>query len=122
MLFGPPQPGVLPRNRHILVVAAKSDVGAAAIGEFQRLVIGDRDSGCASETRVRLFGERIFEAVYARASAKPEIAVERDPESPLEVITHVPFQGSDGLLRLRPRPRKEGVARKEILIRGEEPH
>ena len=85
-------------------------------------MLGDPDRTGASETRVLPFGKGIFYAVQARASADPEIAVKRDPVSRLEVVTQVPFEGSHGILRLRPRPRIVGIPRKEIVIRGEEPH
>ena len=39
----PAQPGILPRGRHVLVVAAKPDISAIAIAEFQRLVLGNGD-------------------------------------------------------------------------------
>ena len=55
--------GVPPPHGNVLVVAAKPDVGAIAIAEFQRLVLGNLDRAGASETRVRLFGERVFNAV-----------------------------------------------------------
>ena len=47
----------------VLGGAAKPNVGAVAIAKFQRLVVGDRDRGGASQTRVRLFCDRVFYAV-----------------------------------------------------------
>ena len=74
MLFGSPQPGILPSNGHVLVVSAKPDIGAVAIAEFQRLVLCDAERDGASDTRVRLFSDRVFYAVHACDSAEPEIA------------------------------------------------
>ena len=51
---GLPIAGILPCGRDILVVAAKSDVGAITVAEFQRLVFGNGNRDRASETGVRL--------------------------------------------------------------------
>ena len=58
MLFGSPQPEVLPSNGTRSGSCRQPDVGAVAMAKFQRLVLGDRDRGGASQTRVRLFGDR----------------------------------------------------------------
>ena len=52
ILLGSPDPGVLPRNGHILIIAAEPYVGAVTVGEFERLVLCDRNRGGASETGV----------------------------------------------------------------------
>src|SRR5271157_5353339 len=39
-LIGSPRPGILPRHRDVLIIAAIPDIGAIAVGEFQSLVLG----------------------------------------------------------------------------------
>src|SRR5208283_2919016 len=102
MLFGSSQPGVLPRGRNILVVPAKLDVAAVAVAEFQRLVAGDGNRDGASDTGVKLAGERIFYAVDTCDPAEPEIAIERRPEPPRKIVAQMRFKGADWILRLRP--------------------
>src|SRR5271157_3540716 len=121
-LFRPAQPGILPRSRDVLVVAAEPDVGAVAVGEFQSLVFGYWHRDCASQPGVHQTGEGILHTVHTRCTAEPKIAIERSPEPRLEIVAQVPFQSPNWLLRLRPGARKEDVARKELGIRGEEPH
>ena len=111
----------MPGDGDVLVVSAEADVGAVAIAEFQRLMLGDPDGTGGSDTRVRLFGNRVFNAVDAGDSSKPIVAVERDPVARLEVVTQVAFEGSDGLLGLGPGAGIVGIARPEIMIGGEEP-
>jgi hypothetical protein len=42
-LFQSTQPGILPRNRDVLIVPAVSDVSAIAVAELYRLVLAHRD-------------------------------------------------------------------------------
>src|SRR5271157_1826616 len=123
-LFRPTYPEILPRCRDVLVVAAEPDVGASAVGEFQRLVLGDGDRDCAPDAGVRQICDRVLHTVHACCPAEPEIAIERGPQTGglLKVIAQVPFQSPNWLLRLRIGARKEGVVRKELGIRGVEPH
>src|SRR6266498_1866297 len=115
-LFWLTQPGILPRNRDVLVIAAKPDKSAPTVAHFQRLTLGDRDRDSASDTRVSLLGERVLYAVDAGFPAEPEIAVERGPEERFEVVAQMPFNGPNGTLLLRTRARKKGA------IPGIEPH
>src|SRR5271157_186380 len=123
-LFRPAQPGILPRSRDILVVPSKLNIGAVAVGEFQRLVLGDGDRDCAPDAGARQICEWVLHTVHTRCPAEPEIAIERGPQTGglLKVIAQVPFQGPNWLLRLRIGARKEGVVRKEFGIGSEEPH
>src|SRR5271157_143771 len=123
-LFRPAQPGILPRSRDILIVPSKLNIGAVAVGEFQRLVLGDGDRDCAPDAGVRQICDRVLHTVHACCPAEPEIAIERGPQTGglLKVIAQVPFQGPNWALRLVSGARKEDVARKELGIRGEEPH
>src|SRR5271157_1655722 len=122
-LFRPAQPGILPRRRDILVVSPKLNIGAVAVGEFQSLVFADWHRDCAPYAGVRLIGDRVLYTVHTCCPAEPEIAIERGPQPLLlEVVAQVPFEGPNWALRLVSGARKEGVARKEFGIRGEEPH
>src|SRR5271157_2586808 len=122
-LFRPAQPGILPRRRDILVVSPKLNIGAVAVGEFQSLVFADWHLDCAPYAGVRLIGDRVLYTVHTCCPAEPEIAIERGPQPLLlEVVAQVPFEGPNWALRLVSGARKEGVARKEFGIRGEEPH
>jgi hypothetical protein len=94
ILLGSPYPGVLPRNGYILIIAAKPYVGAVTVGEFERLVLSDRDRGGASETGVQLFAKGVFYAVHAPSTTEPEVAIERDPKRFFRTFV----QGGDGKL------------------------
>src|SRR5579862_304367 len=118
---GSAEPGVLPCDGDVLIVATEADVGAIAIAKFQRLVLGDADGSGGADARVRLFGNRVFNAIDARDSSEPIIAVEGDPVARLEVVTQVAFESSDGLLGLGTGAGIVGIARPEIVIGGEEP-
>jgi len=119
VLVGPAQPGILPCRRDVLIVAAKPDVVATAVAEFQGLVLGDGDRDCASEAGVGLTGGRVLYAVQTCCPAVPEIAVERKPEPRLHIVAEVPFEGPNGFLRLGIGARKRSVVREELWIRGE---
>src|SRR5277367_3437650 len=121
-LFGLPHPGVLPRNLDVLIIAAKPDIGAIAVGEFQSLMTGEGDRDGASDARARLTGKWILHAVQTRLSAEPVIAIKRCPEPRFEVVAQVPLKRTNRILRLGMGARSVHVARKEIGIRGKEPH
>ena len=103
-LFGFPQPGVLPSNGDVLVVAAVPYVGSIAVAEFQRLVFADRNRDGAAEAGIRLPRERVLDAAHSCFSAEPEIPVERGPQPRLEAVAQVSFKGADWVLRLGPVP------------------
>src|SRR5271157_4084211 len=121
-LFRPAQPGILPRSRDVLVVPSILNIGPSAVGEFQRLVLGDGDRDGAPDAGARQICERVLYTVHTCCPAEPEIAVERSPHPRLEVVAQVPFKGPNWALRLVSGARKEGIARKELGVRGEEPH
>lgn len=110
-LFRVSQPGVLPPDRHVVVVAAKPNVRPIAITKFQRLMFGDSNRTSASEAGTLLFCERVFDIGNARLSAIPEITVKRYPEPRLKIVTQVPFEGSNWIFRLRFRSRIVRFAR-----------
>jgi len=118
-LVRPAQPGILPRRREVLVVAAIPDVDALAVAEFQGLVLGYWDRACASDARTDLAAGRVLYTVETCRPAEPEIAVERKPEPLLYIVAEVPFEGPDGFLRLGIGARKRSVVREELWIRGE---
>ena len=57
ILLRSPYPGLLPG--HILIIGAKPYVGAVTLGNFERLVLSDRDRGGASETGASSMAVRI---------------------------------------------------------------
>ena len=82
-------PGVLPGDGDVLIVASEADVGAVAIGELEGLVLADGKCDGRSDAGVFLFGERVLRAVQDGGAAEPEIAIGRGPQAGPEVVTKV---------------------------------
>ena len=97
-LIGFSLPGILPRSRDVLIVPSEPDIGAGTVAEFQRLVLGDGGRDCTANARVRLLGEWILHPVHRRFATEPIIAVERDPQTGLEVVAQVAFKGPNRAL------------------------
>lgn len=96
----PVEPSVLPSRLDNLVVAAETNVGAIAVADLQRLVLGKTPSGRCSDTRAGLFCGKIRYAAEARDTAPPEVTVKRCPSAELEVAAQMTFQSADRLLCL----------------------
>ena len=74
-LIGSAQPGILPCNGNILVVAAISDVGTVVVAELYRLMPGHRDRGGHTHPRVPLQRHGILDSVYACCASEPIVAI-----------------------------------------------
>jgi hypothetical protein len=99
-LLGFAYPGILPRHRDVLVVAAKAGVGTIVVADFYRLVLAHRERGRHSDTRARLPGGDVLYAAQTRNTAEPEVTIERKPKPWLHVVAQVAFEGADRLYRL----------------------
>src|ERR1035438_844156 len=75
------QPGILPGGRDVLVVATEPSVGAAAVAELQRLAFSNWNGKRASEARVELLGQRVFDTLYSCCPTDPDVSIERGPRS-----------------------------------------
>src|SRR3954469_4076675 len=120
-LVWPSQPCVLPCNRRDLKVSSKADVRAATVAEFHRLMFAlwYRDRQCHSNAGVFLQRLGVLNPIDAGPTANPEIAVQRCPQSPLEVIAKMTLERCDWSLRLRIGAGKESITRKVIRVLGE---
>ncbi len=88
--FRPANPGVLPRHRDTLVVAAETHVGSVAVANLDGLMLDQRKRKGPSNARTCLSSGGIGYAVQAGSAAKPEISVQRSPAVQLiEVVTQV---------------------------------
>src|SRR5580700_8663357 len=85
-------------------------------------MLGHTDRGGCSNARVFLIGIHVFCAIHSRPTAKPEIAIERNPESRLDIVAQVAFEGPDQRLRLSSYTGKERIIRPELRVRREKPH
>ena len=85
-LLRPSNPRVLPGHLHSLVVAAEANVGAIAIADLQRLVLGKAPCGGTSDTRAGLFGVEVLYAIQTGQAAPPEIEVQGYPGAGLKVV------------------------------------
>ena len=121
-LFRFAQPGVLPSNRDVLVVAAIPYVGAIAVAEFQRLMFRNWDRKCGAKPGICLPRQRVWYAIQAGFPAEPEISVERNPQAGLEAAAQMTLHSPDWVLRLGAGARIVDVTRPKVGIGGEEPH
>ena len=62
-LLRPPDPRVLPRYLQVLVVAAEADVGTAAIGDLDRLVLSEGNRDGSAQAGAGLFSVEVPYAV-----------------------------------------------------------
>ena len=81
-------------------VSAVRDVGTIVVAELQRLTLCQGNCGCRSYTRIPLQRAGTQRAIQLRATAEPKIAVERNPQPGLKVVTQMPFKGADWALGL----------------------
>src|SRR6516225_5331677 len=116
-----PKPAVLPSKRDVLVVASNTNIGATVVAKFQGLVLADGNRGSHAHPRIALERKRFFDAIDAALTAMPEIPVERHPEARLKVTAKVGLDSNDGRFRFCVGAWREGIAREEVGVRGEEP-
>ena len=62
-----------------MVVATEPSVGAAAVAELQRLAFSNWNGKRASEARVELLGQRVFDTLYSCCPTDPDVSIERGP-------------------------------------------
>src|SRR6266403_1959201 len=101
LLFRSAQPDILPCDGDILVVSAKADVRAIVVTHLHRLVFVQGKRGSCPDARAALASVGIGQAIQAGNSAKPKIAVQREPKPWLHIVTQMAFKGPDGLFCLR---------------------
>lgn len=90
--FRPAYPGVLPRDRDTLIVAAETYAGSVAVANFDGLMFDQRKRKRPSNARTYLSSGGVGNAVQAGSAAKPEIAVQRSPTVQLaKVVTQMAF-------------------------------
>lgn len=120
MLIRFSQPGILPRYGDVLKVSSIMNIRAPAVAELQGLMLAHWSGNGETDPRIGLQRVDILNVGHTGAAAVPEVSIQGDPESRLNVVAQMCFERQDWILGLRLlRRRRE---REERVVIGEEPY
>jgi hypothetical protein len=88
----------------VAIASAVPDIRAVTITELQGLMLAHRNRSSETYARIPLHRAWVWYTIHAGDATEPIIAIQRDPQPRLEIITEMALEGTNGTLRLRVNP------------------